>query len=38
VLELVTGVELQRRFSPLGRGDYSFDDELYTSAKMFASA
>jgi hypothetical protein len=37
VLEPITGVECRRRFSRLGRGEYSYDIELYTSAKMFAS-
>jgi hypothetical protein len=36
--EFITGVVCQRRFSSLGRGDYSYDVELYASAKMFASA
>jgi hypothetical protein len=36
--ESVTGVVCQIRFSSLGRGDYSYDVELYASAKMFASA
>jgi hypothetical protein len=36
--ESVTGVVCQRRFSSLGRGDYSYDVELYASTKMFASA
>ncbi len=34
VLEPVTGVVCQRRLSPLQRGDYSYDVELYASAKM----
>jgi hypothetical protein len=38
VLEPVADVVCRRRFSPLGRGDYSYDVELYTSSKMFASA
>jgi hypothetical protein len=33
-LEPIAGVVCQRRFLPLGRGDYSFDVELYTSTKM----
>jgi hypothetical protein len=31
--ESVAGVVCRRRFSSLGRGDYSYDAELYTSAK-----
>jgi hypothetical protein len=38
VLEHVFGIECRRRFSPLGQGDYSYDIELYASAKMFAFA
>jgi hypothetical protein len=37
VLEPVAGVVCQKSFSPLARGDYSYDVELYASAKMFAS-
>jgi hypothetical protein len=33
VLEPVAGLECRRRFSHLGRGDYSYDDELYAFAK-----
>jgi hypothetical protein len=36
--ESIAGVVCRRRFSSLGRGDYSYDVELYASAKMFASA
>jgi hypothetical protein len=32
--ELVTSVVCRRRFSPLRRGDYSYDVELYVFAKM----
>jgi hypothetical protein len=34
VLEPVAGIVCQRRFSPLGQGGYSYDVELYASAKM----
>jgi hypothetical protein len=34
VLEPVAGVEWQRRFSLLGQGKYSYDVELYASAKI----
>jgi hypothetical protein len=34
VLEPIIGVVCRRRFSPLGRGDYSHDIELYAFAKM----
>jgi hypothetical protein len=34
VLEPITGVMCQRRFSLLGRGDYSYNVELYASAAM----
>jgi hypothetical protein len=34
MLEPITGVECQRRFSPLGQGEYSYDVELYAFAKM----
>jgi hypothetical protein len=34
VLEPITGVECRRRCSPLGRGEYSYDVELYASTKM----
>jgi hypothetical protein len=34
MLDPVAGVVCRRRFSPLGRGDYSYDVELYASAKM----
>jgi hypothetical protein len=37
VLEPIAGVVYRRRFSPLGRDDYSYDVELYASVKMFAS-
>jgi hypothetical protein len=37
VLEPIVGVECRRRFSPLGRGEYSYDIELYAFIKMFAS-
>jgi hypothetical protein len=37
MVELIAGVECQRRFSPRGRVEYSYDVELYASAKMFAS-
>jgi hypothetical protein len=33
-LELITGVVCRRMFSPLGRGDYSYDVKLYASTKM----
>jgi hypothetical protein len=38
VLEPIAGVECRRRFSSIGRGEYSYDVELYASAKMFAFA
>jgi hypothetical protein len=34
LLEPIVGVECQRRFSPLGQGEYSYDVELYAFAKM----
>jgi hypothetical protein len=34
MLEPVIGVVCRRRFSPLERGDYSYDVELYASANM----
>jgi hypothetical protein len=37
MLEPIIGVVCQRRFLPLGRGDYSYDVELYASAKCYAS-
>jgi hypothetical protein len=36
--ESIAGVVCRRRFSSLGRGDYSYDVELYASAKMFTFA
>jgi hypothetical protein len=36
--ESVAGVVCRRRFSSLLRDDYSYDVELYTSAKMLASS
>jgi hypothetical protein len=36
--ESIAGVVCRRRFSSLGRGDYSYDVELYAFTKMFASA
>jgi hypothetical protein len=36
--ESVAGVVCRRRFLSLGRGDYSYDVELYASAKKFTSA
>jgi hypothetical protein len=38
VLKSVAGVVYQRMFSSLGRGDYSYDIELYSFTKMFAFA
>jgi hypothetical protein len=38
MLEPVADVVCRRRFSPLGQGDYFYDDELYASTKIFASA
>jgi hypothetical protein len=35
VLRPITGVELLKKVSPLGRGDYSFDVELNASANVF---
>jgi hypothetical protein len=37
-VEPIASVECRRRVSPLGRGEYAYDVELYASAKMFASA
>jgi hypothetical protein len=34
VLELIACVVGRRRFSPLGRGDYSYHVELYASTKI----
>jgi hypothetical protein len=36
--ESVAGVVCRKKFSSLGRGDYSYDVELYASTKMFDSA
>jgi hypothetical protein len=38
VLKFVADVVCRRMFSSLGRGDYSYDVELYASAKIFACA
>jgi hypothetical protein len=37
MLEPIIGVECRTRFAPLGRAEYSYDVEIYASAKMFAS-
>jgi hypothetical protein len=34
----IAGVVCRIRFSPLRRGDYFYDVELYVSVKMFTSA